>query len=256
MRPGFPMRSISLSLTLAAAMLGAALAACGGGNTPPANNPTPEASTTTMAPPPTTTASATGGMTPMGTTTTGATPPPPTTSAPPSLPPVDPNLLKPIAASTMAADLKDVGFDIDKLPPMAKMSSAQKGKVMKAISKATGMACKQCHVDGDYKKDTPNRIVARHMWDEYVVSMKLADGPLFCDSCHHGHDDIIPHDLPHRPVVNKFMDDNYVRKMSARDGGNPNACSTCHGASMEYDIFNALWKAGKKPHTADAPAAH
>lgn len=242
------MRSHSLTLTLVAAMIGAAVAACGDSTPTPQTPPPPTPSAATGKPdvaPPATTAA----VTPRP-TDTGKAPEPPRPAG-------DPNLMRPVTASTMADDLKEAGFDINKLPPMSKMSGAQKAKVMKAISKATGMSCKKCHVDGDFKKDTPNRIIARHMWDEYTVALKLSDSsPLFCDSCHHNHDDILTRGPDHRSEVSAYMDANYVQKFAPREGGGAVACSTCHGASMEYDIFNNTWKAGKQRHASAQPAAH
>jgi hypothetical protein len=150
--------------------------------------------------------------------------------------------MMPISASTFAADLKDAGLDITKLQVMSKMKTAEKSKSMKAISKATGMECKGCHVEGDFKKDTPNKLIARHMWDEYVVPNKLADGPVFCDSCHHGKSEFL--DTSNKDAVSAYMTDSYTKKMSHKDG-KENGCPTCHTADFEMKIFAKVWKIQK-----------
>ncbi|MDW8251998.1 MAG: hypothetical protein RMJ98_22095, partial [Myxococcales bacterium] len=151
--------------------------------------------------------------------------------------------MKPISPSTMAADLKEAGLDINKLQPMAKMKTTEKSKVMKAISKATGIECKGCHVEGNYKADTPNKQIAKRMWDEYVVGMKLAGGgDLFCDSCHHNHDDILTRG--NKDAVSKYMDENYVKKLASKDGKEM-GCPTCHTSDFEMKIFEKVWKIKK-----------
>jgi hypothetical protein len=242
------MRSSSLSLTLAAALLGAAiLAACGEATPTPQVPPAPSAAPATTTPdkPP-------------------ADKPPtdkPPTDKPPTDKPVDPppqagSDMKPISPSTMAADLKEAGLDINKLQPMAKMKTAEKSKVMKAISKATGMECKGCHVDGNFKAETPNKQIAKRMWDEYVVGMKLAGGgDLFCDSCHHNHDDILTRS--NKDAVSKYMDENYVKKLASKDGKEM-GCPTCHTGDFEMKIFEKLWKVKKAeaPVEGDSRVAH
>ena len=231
------MRSTPLTLTLAAALLGAAiLAACG------ETTPTPQVPTASSAAP--------------ATTDKPPTEKPPVDKPPTEKPPQAGSAMTPISASTMAADLKEVGFDIAKLQPMAKMKTAEKSKVMKAISKATGMECKGCHVDGNFKADTANKQIAHKMWDEYVVGMKLADGsPLFCDSCHHGKDDILTRD--NKDAVSKYMDDNYVKKLASKDGKEM-GCPTCHTGDFEMKIFEKLWKVKKAeaPVEGDRRVAH
>lgn len=235
------MRPSHLTLTLSAALLGAAiLAACGETTPTPATPPAPSAAPADKPPvdkPPT------------------DKPPvdkPPTDKPPVDKPPTDnpPHAgegMKAIMASAMAGDLKEAGLDIAKLQPMGKMKGAEKSKVMKAISKATGMECKGCHVEGDFKKDTPNKQIARKMWDEYVVGVKLADGGnVFCDSCHHGHDDIL--DRKNKDAVKAYMDENYVKKLARKDG-KAMECTTCHTADYEMKIFEKVWKIKK----AEAP---
>jgi|GEM_PF-815602 len=235
------MRPTNLSLTLAAALLGGAiLAACGETTPTPAtpSTPGPSATSPSTATPPATT-----------TTPPAATTAPPANTGKPDAPKPEAggDKMKPIIASAMAADLKEAGLDITKLVPMSKMKGAEKSKVMKAMSKATGMECKGCHVEGDFKKDTPNKLIARHMWDEYVVGMKMAGGgDVFCDSCHQGHDDILTHG--NKDAVSKYMDESYVKKLARKDGKEM-GCPTCHTADFEMKIIEKVWKIKK----AEAP---
>lgn len=228
------MRLPSLTLSLALSLAGAALIAACGETTPTPQTPsTPSATAPMTATPPATTTAAP--------TATTAPTTPPTTSATAATPPAKAPLM-PISASAMAGDLKDAGLDIAKLQPMSKMKTAEKSKVMKAISKATGMECKGCHVEGDFKKDTPNKLIARHMWDEYVVPNKLADGGVFCDSCHHGKSEFL--DRSNKDAISAYMTESYTKKLSRKDGKD-NACPTCHTADFEMKIFAKVWKIQK-----------
>jgi hypothetical protein len=237
------MRSTPLSLLLSVSLAGAAiLAACGGEATPPPQTP------------PAPTAAPTGASTgDKPADKPGDKPADKPEDKPTDKPASGPaahggDKMKSIMASAMAEDLKQAGFDITKLQPMAKMKSADKSKVMKAISKSTGMECKSCHVDGNFKADTPNKLIARHMWDEYVVGMKMADGGnVFCDSCHQGHDDIL--ERKNKDSVSKYMDENYVKKLASKDGKEM-GCPTCHTGDFEMKIFEKVWKIKK----AEAPS--
>ena len=148
-----------------------------------------------------------------------------------------------LAASKLAEDLKGIGLDINKLPKMAALKAQERSKVMPIIKKATGMDCKDCHEDKDFKKETPAKIVARKMWDEFVVPMKSSAGPLFCDSCHQGGHGFL--DRKNKDAVSAFMDQ-YTKKLSKKDGKEVK-CDTCH-ADMEMNVFEKVWKIKGAPH--------
>lgn len=149
-----------------------------------------------------------------------------------------------VSASKLADDLKAIGLDIAKLPKMAALKADQRSKVMPILKKATGMDCKDCHEDKDFKKETPHKIVARKMWDEFVVPMKLASGPLFCDSCHQGASYQL--DRKNKDAVGAYMDAQYTKKLTKKDGKEVK-CETCH-TDMEMKVFEKLWKTKLPPH--------
>jgi hypothetical protein len=135
--------------------------------------------------------------------------------------------MKPIAASTMLADLKALGLDPAALPPMDKLPPETLRQVMKTFSKSLGARCTDCHAK-DFAAPTERKAITVGMWDHFVREMSAKDGsPLYCDSCHHGtltplldrHDD---------KTLGKWMEENYGDGMKRRDG-KPNDCATCHG---------------------------
>ncbi len=232
------MKTRSLSLALLGSVAAAALvAACGGSSPAPEVPPAPSATAPApTAPPPASTA---------------ALPPPPASTAPPETPPPPAKKAMPeVAASKLADDLKAIGLDINKLPKMSALKADQRSKVMPILKKATGMDCKDCHEDKNFKKDTPHKAIARKMWDEFVVPMKLASGPLFCDSCHQGTNHQL--DRKDKDGVGAYMDAQFVKKLSKKDGKEVK-CDTCH-SDMEMKIFEKLWKTKMTHASVDAEA--
>ncbi|MCC6645948.1 MAG: cytochrome c3 family protein [Polyangiaceae bacterium] len=220
------MQKRPISLALIGAVSGAALvAACGGSSPAPEVPPAPSATAPApTAPPPASTAA--------------VTPPPPASSAPETPPPPAKKAMPEVAASKLADDLKAIGLDIAKLPKMSALKADQRSKVMPLLKKATGMDCKDCHADKDFKKETPHKAIARKMWDEFVVPMKLASGPVFCDSCHQGGNHFL--DRKDKDAVGGYMDAQFVKKLARKDGKEVK-CETCH-VDMEMKIFEKLWK--------------
>src|SRR5687767_12369647 len=106
-----------------------AATACGPGDsatTSPARSP---------APPPSASATAT---------------PAATQHAPPGAP------QRPVAATAMAGELKELGLDPKNLPTLNKLSPDQLRKVMKTFTKALGVQCSGCHDTKDFRAPTPN----------------------------------------------------------------------------------------------------
>lgn len=146
------------------------------------------------------------------------------------------------APSKMGDMLKEAGFDINNLKPMKSMKSAEKAKLMKSFAKSTGSECKSCHDEGDFKKQTANTQIARHMWDDYVVGFKAAaGGPVFCDSCHQGKLGFLSKD---KEAVKKWMETNMVKPIERKDKKDHN-CQTCHGDTFEMHIFSKVWNVKK-----------
>jgi hypothetical protein len=197
----------------------AALGACGGGETGPGPQ-VPSGSVGTT--PPTGTETA-----PTGTTTgTGTAPTPPTGSTAATPPPaVGP--MNPIKASAMGDELKALGLDPKKLPPLAKMEPEKLRQVMKTITKAVGGQCTTCHDANDFRAWTPNKKVASHMWNDWVRGLTMEDGSvLYCDSCHQGHLKFL--DRKDKKELSKWMDANFVSKLKRLDK-KEHGCETCHG---------------------------
>jgi hypothetical protein len=223
-----------VSTTLAAA---AAAAACGGGETgpgaqvPTASAPAPTETAPAGSAPPTASATAPGSAAPTATATG-------TAAAPPVVGPM--TAIKP---SAMADELKALGLDPKKLPPLDKMEPEKLRKVMKTIAKAVGTQCTGCHDANDFKAWTPNKRVASHMWNDWVRGLVPADGSvLYCDSCHQGHVKFL--DRSNKKALGKWMQDNFVDKLKRVDKKD-HGCETCHGDPFDGD-FLAKWEAEAK----------
>jgi len=146
--------------------------------------------------------------------------------------------MKPIAASTMATDLQNLGLDLKSLPALEKMEPAKLRKVMRTFTKSLGAKCSDCHNESDYAAMTPMKKVALHMWNDFVRSLALENGnALYCDSCHQGRMKFL--DRHDKKALGAWMDQNYVANMKRRDG-KEHACETCHGDPFDGDIL-ARW---------------
>lgn len=147
---------------------------------------------------------------------------------------------KPIAASTMAADLTAIGLDPKALPALGKMPPEQLRKVMKTFTKALGTTCNGCHDPNDYRASTPDKRVAERMWDLYVRGLAMEDGSLlYCDSCHGGRGRFL--DRHDDKGLRAWMDANFVSKLKRVDG-KPHACESCHGDPFQPKILDAWAK--------------
>lgn len=147
--------------------------------------------------------------------------------------------MKPIAASTMEAELREIGLDPRDLPPLNKLEPAMLRKVMKPFAKALGVQCSHCHDTKSFKAPTPNKKIATHMWNDFTRGLALQDGALFCDSCHGGKAAFL--DRSEAPVLSAYMKDNYVGQL-VRTDKKENSCATCHGEPFEGKILTKLWK--------------
>ena len=199
------------------------LAACGGGDATgpgPVTPGTASASASSMATPPSSaTANASGSTAPL------AVPPPA-------------GAMKTPTASAFADDLKKIGLDPLKPPPMSKLTPDQVRKIMPTFAKSLGVKCDACHDVNNFKADTPNKKVAAGMWQHFVVDLALTSGePLYCDSCHGGKQEFLDdHD---KKALSAWMDANYVSKLKRTDKKD-HGCETCHGDPFEPK-FLKVW---------------
>ncbi|MGK4004272.1 hypothetical protein WMF31_16680 [Sorangium sp. So ce1036] len=150
----------------------------------------------------------------------------------------------PIQATKLAADLKKIGINLKKIPPLEKLPLAQKKKVMPLLQRSLGLDnCQGCHAEGDMKKETRDMKIAREMWRHFVVPLRSEDGgPLFCDSCHAGDEHVL--NRKDKEALQEFMDAEYVGKIALANNEDME-CGTCHGDAMETKIIEKLWKIPK-----------
>ena len=232
-RPTTPTAFLALLLSFAGAA-----AACGGANAGGSGpQPPPLGSEDGGAPVATaTTTSTTGGASSLSASATATAPvPSASTSASAKAPPE----LKPIVATALAADLKAIGLDVKKLPPLGKLDPQKLRKVMDLFTKSLGVECTMCHVKSDFKAMTPNKNVAGHMWDEFVRRYDTTDSkPIFCDSCHQGRVDLL--NRGDRKTLAKYMSDVYVDGMKLKDG-KEHDCATCHGDITAPPFLDSKW---------------
>jgi hypothetical protein len=140
----------------------------------------------------------------------------------------------------MLDDLQQIGVDPTKDTDLSKIDMGKKRKLMRLFTKSLGTDCSGCHAD-DFKEDTTNKKIARHMWSDFVAVLRdHAGAPIFCDTCHQGKMKIIARDDD--KVLAAFMKANYVEKMSRGDK-QEHKCASCHGDPFEPDIFKNKFKA-------------
>lgn len=144
-----------------------------------------------------------------------------------------------VVPSGMAAQLQAAGLDIKNLPPLESVDDDHIEDVMKIIATTLGAKCSDCHVM-DKEEDTPNKRVARKMWDEFVVKLSLKDGsPLFCDSCHRGKLEFL--DRSDEKALGGWMKTNFVDALARKDGAK-HGCATCHGMPFDPEFLDG-WEA-------------
>lgn len=150
--------------------------------------------------------------------------------------------MRPITASAMAEDLKKLGIDPLKPPPLNKLSPDVMRKLMPTFTRSLGVKCAACHDTNDFKAPTPKKKIAAKMWSDYVVGLQMEDGsPLYCDSCHGGKAEML--DSHDKKALSAAMDASYVKKLKRADK-KENSCDTCHGDPFEPKILEA-WAKGK-----------
>jgi hypothetical protein len=217
------------SLSLGGAVVLAGAFACG----PQADGTTPPKSPTGS---PSGTPSSSSSVTSPATSASASAPPNATATKPPgpSAPP------KPVSATAMEAELREIGLDPKALPVLNKLSPDQLRKVMKTFTRALGVQCNACHNTQDFHAPTPNKKIATHMWNDFSRSLAMSDDkPIYCDSCHGGREHFL--DRKDLQAVAAFMQENYADKLKRVDKKD-HGCETCHGDPIEPKIFTKLWK--------------
>jgi hypothetical protein len=139
--------------------------------------------------------------------------------------------MKPVAASTITADLQALGLDPKNLPPLHKLEPDKLRKVMRTFTKALGARCADCHVESDFAAATPMKKIAAGHWDEFVRKLTTDSGaPVYCDSCHQARLKLL--ERGDKKALGAWMDANFVDHFKRRDG-KEHGCETCHGDPFE-----------------------
>jgi hypothetical protein len=216
-------------------VLALAAGACGPAEGPQGSGPQTPSTTapSTTAPPATSTLPAASAPTAPSASGTTATKPPV---------PLAP--MKPIAATAMENDLKEIGIDPKALPPLNKLEPEKLRSVMKTFTRALGVQCNHCHDTKDFRAPTPNKKIATHMWNDFTRTLAMNNGgpnggTLYCDSCHGGHSQFL--DRKDLVGLGQWMQENYVDKLKRADKKD-HACESCHGDPFEGKILTKRWK--------------
>ncbi len=172
------------------------------------------------------------------------------------LPAPDPHRHRSIRATQFEDELKALGHEPAGLLPLAQVPVTQKFETMQLIAKSLGVECTHCHVSQeDFRSDTPNKRIARRMWDQFVVEHSLESGPLFCDSCHQGSAKILQRER--KKDVKAYMRTEYSKlrhsKLSSADGALE--CRHCHQKPMQPQIFEKLWGIARAAEASKQPGA-
>jgi len=145
--------------------------------------------------------------------------------------------------SSLWSELEKTGLKPSALPRLEELSARQRLPVMEAFSKALGVKCTGCHAgEHDMVTETRNKQIARHMWNDFVLPLRVNDKPIFCDSCHQGSAGVL-HRADHASV-SLYMKTEFAGKLKNASGAATN-CETCHGIPFEGHIFDKRWGAGK-----------
>ena len=152
--------------------------------------------------------------------------------------PVPPDRQRPLKESALLTELESAGLKLGALPRLEELSARQRLPVMEAFSKALGVKCTGCHVsDKDYAAETPHKQLARHMWNDFTVPLRLDGKQVFCDSCHQGSEQIL-----HRvddASVRRYMKQEFAGRLATSAGAV--GCESCHGSPFEPHVFERRW---------------
>lgn len=147
--------------------------------------------------------------------------------------------MKPVFATKMGPQLREIGIDPSALPPLAKLDPKTLRDVMNTFNRALGVKCTHCH-ERDFKAPTRNKKVATHMWDDFTRALALeGEGTLYCDSCHAGRPRVL--DRNDQVAVADYMQEHYVDHVKRADKKD-HSCETCHGEPFEARILDKRWR--------------
>lgn len=136
----------------------------------------------------------------------------------------------------MADELGALGLDPKALPPLDKLDATTLRSVMKTFTRSLGVQCAGCHDVKDFRKATPNKKIATHMWNDFARTLTLKSGdPVYCDGCHQQKATFLDRSDPKQ--LGGWMSHAYVEGLDGASG-----CSTCHGEPFEPHIFAQRWK--------------
>lgn len=140
--------------------------------------------------------------------------------------------IAPVSRSMLAEELASQGIRPEVLGPMQTWVHRDRRTlmaVMNSFSRALGVRCGWCHVQGNFAAPTPRKAVAQYMWDRFVTQLSLrGGGALYCDSCHHGSTIFLDRAVPAKPDLLRYMNEEYAQQLRRRDGQS-HGCATCHG---------------------------
>lgn len=185
-------------------------------------------------------------------------PPPPVTAPPPEYKPKKhaPGPMEGIRATEMGDVLAAAGLDVRNLPPIERLTMAQKQKVMRTFTETLGIPCLGCHAEDDFPADTRRKRIAKRMYNEIVRVLTLRDGePVYCDSCHDGTMYML--DRRDTKMVTRHMSINLVGQL-ARIDGRQHDCDTCHGDPPDFQLLTT-WKKSRAPDmvlASEPPTGH
>lgn len=140
-----------------------------------------------------------------------------------------------IRASTAVDAFAQAGLDPNNLPgTLTEADSVAHFTLMQSFTGSLGVTCGACHTS-NYAESTPEKAIARHMWNDILAKLEFKDGsPLYCDSCHQGRMQFLDRSNP--AAVAAWMNENMVKPLQRRDGGEHD-CSTCHGNPPTYELL-------------------
>lgn len=145
-----------------------------------------------------------------------------------------------VLPSAHAERLRELGLNPAELPQIEAMSPVQRFGVMKVITESLGVECDYCHQGANYRAPTPQKEVARFMWNKMTAPHSIEGGELFCDSCHQGKATNL--ERTSTKLVEAYMFQEYAGKLVRRQARAQLECSDCHGDPFQSELFEKSWK--------------
>jgi hypothetical protein len=148
------------------------------------------------------------------------------------------NKTPPIRGSLLVQALTNGGLNPSTLPTTFAAADQQAHvTLMHGFADSIGN-CDSCHSSAGYAVVTPQKKIARHMFEDITTKLRLkSGGVLWCDSCHQGKRNFL--DRSNLDSLKVWMQDNFVDKLERKDGQKLE-CATCHGEPFDGD-FVGKW---------------